>query len=49
MRRASLISALLAVVIGSGLAIAQTTGSAAKTPTAMPAGHDHGDSMNREK
>ena len=45
MRRASLVSAFLAVVIGSGLAIAQTTAPAAKAQTSMPAGHDHGDGM----
>jgi predicted lipid-binding transport protein (Tim44 family) len=45
MRRTSLVSAFLAVVIGSGLAIAQTTAPAAKPPTSMPAGHDHGDGM----
>ena len=33
MRRASLVSALLAVVIGSGLAIAETTAPAAKAQT----------------
>ncbi len=44
MRRASLVSAFLAVVIGSGLAIAQTTAPAAKAQTSMPAGH-----MNPEK
>lgn len=45
MRRSSLVSALLAVVIGSGLAIAQTTASAPKSPTSAPAGHDRGDGM----
>ena len=45
MRRASLASAFLALVIGSGLAIAQTTAPAAKSQTSMPAGHDHGDGM----
>ena len=43
MRRASLISAFLAVVIGGGLAIAQTVAPAATAQTAMPAGHEHGD------
>ena len=42
MRRSSLVSALLAVVIGSGLAIAQTTALAPKNPS-VPAGHDHRD------
>ena len=45
MRRTSLVSAFLAVVIGSGLAIAQTTAPAAKPQTSMPAGHEHGDGM----
>jgi predicted lipid-binding transport protein (Tim44 family) len=45
MRRASLVSAFLAVVIGSGLAIAETTVPAAKAQTSMPAGHEHGDGM----
>ena len=45
MRRASLVSVLLAVLIGGGLAIAQTTTPATKAPTSMPAGHEHGDGM----
>jgi hypothetical protein len=45
MRRASLISAFVALLIGSGLAIAQTTAPAAKPQTSMPAGHEHGDGM----
>ena len=43
MRRASLVSAFLAVVIGGGLAIAQTSAPAAKAQSSLPAGHDHGD------
>ena len=45
MRRASLVSALVALLVGSGLAIAQTTAPAAKPQTTMPAGHEHGDGM----
>jgi hypothetical protein len=45
MRRASLVSAFLAVVVGSGLAIAETTAPAAKPQTSMPAGHEHSDGM----
>ena len=45
MRRASLVSALFALLVGSGLAIGQTTTPAAKAPTSMPAGHEHGDGM----
>jgi hypothetical protein len=45
MRRASLVSAFLAMVIGGGLAIAQTTASGTKAQTSMPAGHEHGDGM----
>ena len=45
MRRASLVSAFLAVVIGSGFAIAQTTAPGTKAQTSMPAGHEHGDGM----
>ena len=45
MRRASLVSALVALLVGSGLAIAQTTAPAGKPQTSMPAGHEHGDGM----
>jgi len=45
MRRASLVSAFVALLIGGGLAIAQTTAPAAKPQTSMPAGHEHGDGM----
>jgi hypothetical protein len=45
MRHASLLSVALAVVIGGGLAIAQTSAPAAKAQTSMPAGHEHGDGM----
>jgi len=43
MRRASLVSVFLAVVIGGGLAIAETSAPAPKTQTSMPAGHENGD------
>ena len=45
MRRASLVSAFVALLVGSGLAIGQTTTPAAKPQTSMPAGHEHGDGM----
>src|SRR3954468_21831589 len=45
MRRASLVSALVALLVGGGLAIAETTPPAAKPQSAMPAGHEHGDGM----
>jgi len=47
MRRASLVSAFVALLVGSSLAIGQTTAPAAKpqTSTSMPAGHEHGDGM----
>jgi hypothetical protein len=45
MRRASLVSAFVALLIGSGLAIAQTSAPAGKPQTSMPAGHEHGDGM----
>jgi predicted lipid-binding transport protein (Tim44 family) len=45
MRRASLVSALVALLVGSGLAIAQTTAPAAKAQPSMPAGHEHGEGM----
>ena len=45
MRRASLVSAFVALLVGSGLAIAQTSAPAAKPQTSMPAGHEHGDGM----
>ncbi len=45
MRRASLVSVFLAVVIGSGLAIAQTSAPTTKAQTSMPAGHEHGDGI----
>jgi hypothetical protein len=45
MRRASLVSVFIALLVGGGLAIAETTPPAAKPQTAMPAGHEHGDGM----
>ena len=45
MRRASLVSVFVALLVGSGLAIGQTTAPAPKPQTAMPAGHEHGDGM----
>ena len=45
MRRASLVSVFLAMVIGSGLAIAETSAPATKVQPSMPAGHEHGDGM----
>ena len=46
MRRASLVSAFVALLVGGGLAIAQTPApAAAKAQTSMPAGHEHGDGM----
>jgi hypothetical protein len=45
MRRASLVSVFVALLVGGGLAIAETTPPAAKPQTAMPAGHEHGDGM----
>ncbi len=36
MRRASLVSAFVALLVGSGLAIGQTTAPAAKTQTSTP-------------
>jgi len=45
MRRASLVSVFIALLVGGGLAIAETTPPAAKPQTAMPAGHEHGNGM----
>jgi predicted lipid-binding transport protein (Tim44 family) len=45
MRRASLVSVFVALLVGGGLAIAETTSPAAKPQTSTPAGHEHGDGM----